>query len=77
MDYVCWEWLGLTGLKDPIRPEVPQAVRQCQEAGIRVVMITGEHALTAQAIAKQAGIPAAFAYPVFRNDYQPYLRHCF
>lgn len=53
-----WQWLGLTGLKDPIRPEVPEAVRQCQQAGVRVVMITGDHALTAQAIAKQSGIPA-------------------
>lgn len=53
-----WQWLGLTGLKDPIRPEVPEAVRQCHQAGVRVVMITGDHALTAQAIAKQAGIPS-------------------
>ena len=51
-----YEWLGLVGLKDPLRPEVPAAVRQCQDAGIRVIMITGDHAVTAQAIAKQAGI---------------------
>lgn len=50
------EWLGLIGLRDPLRPEVPAAVHRCQAAGIRVVMITGDHALTAQAIAKQAGI---------------------
>lgn len=49
-------WLGLVGLKDPIREEVPSAINQCQSAGIRVMMITGDHALTAQAIAKQAGI---------------------
>ncbi|MFN7507648.1 MAG: HAD-IC family P-type ATPase, partial [Limnobacter sp.] len=51
-----FEWLGLTGLKDPIRHEVPEAVSQCTSAGIRVVMITGDHELTAQAIGRQAGI---------------------
>lgn len=52
-------WLGLVGLKDPIRKEVPRAIQQCQDAGIRVIMITGDHAVTAQAIAKQAGIDSA------------------
>jgi len=51
-----FEWLGLVGLKDPLRPEVPAAVKHCHDAGIRVVMITGDHAITAQAIASQAGI---------------------
>jgi P-type Ca2+ transporter type 2C len=51
-----FEWLGLTGLKDPLRPEVPESVQQCHEAGIRVIMITGDHAVTAKAIATQAGI---------------------
>lgn len=49
-------WLGLVGLKDPIREEVPAAIQKCQKAGIRVIMITGDHAITAQAIASQAGI---------------------
>lgn len=49
-------WLGLVGLKDPIRKEVPASIQKCQKAGIRVIMITGDHAITAQAIAKQAGI---------------------
>ncbi|MDE2621551.1 MAG: cation-translocating P-type ATPase, partial [Sphingomonadales bacterium] len=48
--------LGLAGLADPLRPGVPDAVAQCQAAGIRVVMITGDHAATAMAIAGQAGI---------------------
>ena len=52
-------WLGLVGLHDPIREEVPSAIHQCQNAGIRVLMITGDHALTAQAIAKQAGIDSS------------------
>ncbi|HTN13270.1 MAG TPA: cation-translocating P-type ATPase, partial [Sphingomonadaceae bacterium] len=48
--------LGLAGLADPLRAGVREAVEQCQSAGIRVVMITGDHAATAQAIATQAGI---------------------
>lgn len=51
-----FNWLGLVGLKDPIREEVPASIQKCQKAGIRVIMITGDHAITAQAIAKQAGI---------------------
>lgn len=47
---------GLVGLADPIRASVPDAVRQCRDAGIRVVMITGDYPQTAQAIAMQAGI---------------------
>jgi len=51
-----FEFLGLVGLSDPIRPGVPDAIRTCQEAGIRVVMITGDFAVTARAIAQQAGL---------------------
>ncbi len=51
-------WLGVVGFIDPPRPEVPEAVRQAQEAGIRVLMITGDHPATAQAIARQVHIPA-------------------
>ena len=51
------QWLGLVGLADPLRAEVPQAIAQCRKAGIRVVMITGDHPRTAAAIAAQAGIP--------------------
>jgi Ca2+-transporting ATPase len=47
---------GLVGLADPLRESVPDAVRQCRNAGIRVVMITGDHPQTARAIAAQAGI---------------------
>ncbi len=49
---------GLVGLADPLRPSVPDAVRQCREAGIRIVMITGDYPQTARAIARQAGIDA-------------------
>ncbi|MFP4555207.1 MAG: cation-translocating P-type ATPase, partial [Actinomycetota bacterium] len=48
--------VGLQGMLDPPRPGVREAVAACQEAGIRVVMITGDHALTAETIADQLGI---------------------
>lgn len=47
---------GLVGLADPLRPSVAAAVAECRSAGIRVVMITGDYAATAQSIALQAGI---------------------
>lgn len=47
---------GLLGFEDPLRPEVPAAIDECQRAGIRVAMITGDHALTAHAVAEAAGI---------------------
>lgn len=47
---------GLLGFQDPLRPEVPKAVDECQRAGIRVTMITGDHALAAHAVAEAAGI---------------------
>jgi Ca2+-transporting ATPase len=53
-----WEFLGLLGFADPLREGVPQAVSDCRAAGIRVVMITGDHPQTARAIARQAGIDA-------------------
>ena len=52
-------FLGLVGLTDPIRPAVPAAIRACRDAGIKVAMITGDHAATARAIAVQAGIDPA------------------
>ncbi len=48
--------LGLIGIVDPPREEAIVAVKQCQEAGVRVVMITGDHALTALAIGKRLGL---------------------
>ncbi len=49
-------FLGLQGMIDPPRPEVIAAVRRCQEAGIAIKMITGDHAATARAIARQIGL---------------------
>lgn len=47
---------GLVAMHDPPRPEVRQAVKKCHQAGIRIVMITGDYGLTAKAIAKEVGI---------------------
>ena len=49
-------FLGLAGMIDPVRPEVKAAIVQCREAGIRPIMITGDHVDTAVAIAKELGI---------------------
>jgi calcium-translocating P-type ATPase len=50
-------FLGIIALWDPPRPEVKEAVALCRRAGIRVVIITGDYGLTAQAIARQIGLP--------------------
>ena len=49
-------YLGLSGMIDPVRPEVKSAIVECKEAGIRAIMITGDHKDTAVAIAKELGI---------------------
>ncbi|KAI1777310.1 calcium-translocating P-type ATPase [Hypoxylon cercidicola] len=49
-------FIGMVGIQDPLREGVPEAVRQCQRAGVVVRMVTGDNKLTAQAIAKECGI---------------------
>merc|ERR550539_1814258 len=49
-------FLGVVGIKDPVRDEVPDAIRKCQKAGIVVRMVTGDHLDTAKHIAKECGI---------------------
>jgi calcium-translocating P-type ATPase len=49
-------FLGLVGLEDPPRQEVPGAIRKCHEAGIKVIMVTGDHPQTAVAIAREIGL---------------------
>ncbi len=56
-----FEFVGLVGLADPIRPSVPEAVAACYAAGIRVVMITGDYPVTARSIARQIGLKPADA----------------
>jgi Ca2+-transporting ATPase len=51
--------LGLVGMIDPPRPEAQAAVRECEEAGIKVIMITGDHPLTAKAVADELGLSKA------------------
>ncbi len=54
-DFV-FEFVGLIGLADPIRPTVPAAIQECYHAGVRVIMITGDYPGTAQNIARQIGL---------------------
>jgi Ca2+-transporting ATPase len=49
-------FLGLVGMIDPPRPEAEAAVRECEQAGIKVIMITGDHPLTAKAVADELGL---------------------
>ncbi len=51
-----FEYLGLIGLQDPIRPTVKEAIKECYSAGVRIIMITGDYAETAQSIAAQIGL---------------------
>jgi Ca2+-transporting ATPase len=51
-----FKFLGLVGLEDPVRPDVPAAIAACRAAGIRVVMMTGDHPATAISVARQAGL---------------------
>ncbi len=56
---IAFEFLGLIGLSDPVRPSVPGAIRACYDAGVRVIMITGDYPGTALAIARQIGLRPA------------------
>lgn len=50
------EFIGMVAMLDPLRPEVIDAIKQCRDGGIKVSMITGDHPLTAQVLAKELGI---------------------
>ncbi|MGI9859888.1 cation-translocating P-type ATPase [Moorella naiadis] len=51
--------VGLMGMLDPPRPEAAAAIQLCRQAGIKVVMITGDHQITARAVARELGLPAS------------------
>lgn len=55
-DQIEHHFLGLIALEDPVRPEVPQAMNECREAGIKVMMITGDYPPTAKSIGSQIGL---------------------
>lgn len=52
-----FSFIGLIGLEDPVRKEVPEAVQDCIRAGIRIIMITGDYPVTAKSIAGKIGLP--------------------
>ncbi|QGU04574.1 cation-translocating P-type ATPase [Corynebacterium comes] len=62
---------GLVGLHDPPRPGVPEAIRQARQAGIRIAMITGDHPVTAAAIARQTGLALGDPVVVEGRDLPP------
>ncbi len=53
---IAFKFVGLIAFEDPIRPEVPEAIKNCYGAGIKVIMITGDHPITAKTIAHKAGM---------------------
>jgi sodium/potassium-transporting ATPase subunit alpha len=59
---------GLIGLEDPPRPDVPEAIRKCRDAGIRVIMMTGDGGRTALAIAKEIGLAESNAVVIEGAD---------
>lgn len=51
-------FVGLIALQDPLRPEVKEAIEVCRQAGMRPIIVTGDHKLTAKAVAEELGLPA-------------------
>jgi sodium/potassium-transporting ATPase subunit alpha len=61
-------FLGLVALEDPPRPEVPEAIKKCRDAGIKVIMVTGDHPRTAGAIAREIGLVRGERSTVITGD---------
>ncbi len=61
-------FLGLIAFSDPLRPGVADALRACRSAGIRVIMVTGDHPVTAHAVAEGIGLPHRDEEPVVTGD---------
>jgi Ca2+-transporting ATPase len=66
-----YEWAGLLAFEDPVREGVREAVQACQAAGIRVVMVTGDHPATALAIAREVGLGGEHPVVVSGEDVRP------
>ena len=62
---------GLIGLEDPPRPEVSAAIANCRSAGVKVIMVTGDHPVTAEAIAREIGLVRSETPVVLRGDSLP------
>jgi len=60
--------LGITGMMDPARPEVPGAIEKCRRAGIRIIMVTGDYGGTAQAVAGKIGMKVDSTAPLFTGE---------
>ena len=59
---------GLVGFEDPVRPEVPLAIHRCRDAGVRIVMVTGDHPHTALAVAREIGLVGSDAARTLIGD---------
>lgn len=72
--------ISVVGIKDPVRPEVPLAIKKCQQAGITVRMVTGDNISTATTIAKECGLLTesglAMEGPAFRKLTPDQVRLC-
>jgi P-type Ca2+ transporter type 2C len=68
-------WMGLLACEDPVRPGVADAVERCKQAGIRVILVTGDHAFTARAIAREIGLGAGAPAVISGEDLEERLAH--
>ena len=69
-----FEFLGLIGLADPVRAGVPQAIKDCNRAGVKVVMITGDYPSTAQAIGRKIGLRTRSSELMIGTDIERHAR---